>query len=135
MKRSKGEKVKSIVLRYSSSIKRCILVGSVSLLHLFTSSPLQAQELQARININHSKIQGTDASIFENLQQTLEQFFNERQWTDLQFQKNERIQCNFNITVDKYVKDDNRFEFTALIQANRPVYNSAYTTTLYNNKD
>jgi len=114
---------------------RCILVGSVSLLHLFTSSPLQAQELQARININHSKIQGTDASVFENLQQTLEQFVNERQWTDLQFQKNERIQCNFNITVDKYVKDDNRFECTALIQANRPVYNSAYTTTLYNNKD
>ena len=135
MKRSKGEKVKSIVLRYSSSIKRCILVGSISLLHLFTSSSLQAQEIQARININHSKIQGTDASVFENLQQTLEQFVNQRQWTDLQFQKNERIQCNFNITVDKYVKEDNRFECTALIQANRPVYNSAYTTTLYNNKD
>ena len=135
MKRSKGEKVKSIVLRYSSSIKRCILVGSISLLHLFTSSSLQAQEIQARININHSKIQGTDVSVFENLQQTLEQFVNQRQWTDLQFQKNERIQCNFNITVDKYVKEDNRFECTALIQANRPVYNSAYTTTLYNNKD
>ena len=96
---------------------------------------LRAQEIQARININHSKIQGTDVSVFENLQQTLEQFVNERQWTDLQFQKNERIQCNFNITVDKYVKEDNRFECTALIQANRPVYNSAYTTTLYNNKD
>ena len=27
------------------------------------------------------------------------------------------------------------FECTALIQANRPVYNSQYTTTLYNNKD
>ena len=101
-------------------------------LSLFTSS---AQELQARITINHSKIQGTDASVFENLQQTLEQFVNERQWTDLQFQKNERITCNFNITVDKYVKEDNRFECTALIQANRPVYNSAYTSTLYNNKD
>ena len=35
----------------------------------------------------------------------------------------------------KYVKEDNRFECTALIQANRPVFNSAYTTTLYNNKD
>ena len=116
-------------------LKKGVLVGSLSLLHLFTFSPLHAQELQARININHSKIQGTDVSVFENLQQTLEQFVNERQWTDLQFQKNERIACNFNITVDKYVKDDNRFECTALIQANRPVYNSAYTSTLYNNKD
>ncbi len=96
---------------------------------------LKAQELQAKIVINHSQIQGTDVSVFENLQQTLEQFVNERQWTALQFQKNERIACNFNLTVTKYVRDENRFECTALIQANRPVYNSAYTTTLYNNKD
>ena len=110
-------------------------MGSLSLLHLFTYSTLHAQELLAKININHSQIQGTDVSVFENLKQTLEQFVNERQWTDLHFQKNERIQCNFNITVTKYVKEDNRFECNALIQANRPVYNSAYTTTLYNNKD
>ena len=135
VKRSKGEKVKPVVLRYISSVKRCVLVGSLSLLHLFISSPLHAQELQAKININHSQIQGTDVSVFENLKQTLEQFVNERQWTDLQFQKNERIQCSFNITVTKYVKDENRFECTALIQANRPVWNSAYTTTLYNSKD
>jgi len=98
-------------------------------------SPAGAQELEAKININHSKIQGTDASVFENLKQTLEQFVNERQWTALQFQQNERIQCNFNITVDKYVQAENRFECTAIIQANRPVWNSAYTTTIYNNTD
>jgi hypothetical protein len=94
-----------------------------------------AQELQMKITINHSQIQGTDAAVFENLQNTLEQFVNERQWTDLQFQKNERIQCNLNLTVTKYVRNENQFECTAMIQANRPVYNSAYTTTLYNNKD
>ena len=99
---------------------------------LFTSS---AQELQMKVTINHSQIQGSDASVFDNLQQTLEQFVNERQWTDLQFQKNERIQCNLNITVNKYVRAENKFECSAIIQANRPVYNSAYTTTLYNNKD
>ena len=115
--------------------KKSVLVGSLSLLHLFTFSPLHAQELQAKININHSQIQGTDVSVFENLKQTLEQLVNERQWTNLQFQKNERNTCNFNITVTKYVKEENRFECNALIQANRPVYNSAYTTTLYNNKD
>lgn len=94
-----------------------------------------AQELQAKITINHNQIQGTDASVFEQLQQSLEQFVNERQWTNLQFQKNERIVCNFNITVTKYDQSTNHFTCNALIQANRPVYNSAYTTTLYNNKD
>lgn len=105
--------------------------------YLFAFLPLttEAQELQAKININHQQVQGTDASIFDNLQQTLEQFVNERQWTDLQFQENERIQCSFNITVTKYDASENKFTCTALVQANRPVYNSAYTTTLYNNRD
>ena len=94
-----------------------------------------AQELQAKITINTQKVGVTDKSVFENLQQNLEQFVNERQWTELQFQKNERIVCNFNITVNKYDKTANTFECTALIQANRPVYNSQYTTTLYNNTD
>ena len=94
-----------------------------------------AQELEAKININHNQIQGTDASIFDNLQQTLEQFVNERQWTNLKFQKNERIQCSFNVTVTKYDKNTNTFTCKAQVQANRPVYNSAYTTTLYNNVD
>lgn len=95
----------------------------------------KAQELQARVTINRQQVQGTDASVFENLQQTLEQFINETQWTSLQFQKNERIQCNFNITVTKYDASSNLFTCNALIQANRPVYNSSYTTTLYNNRD
>ena len=60
---------------------------------------------------------------------------NDKQWTELQFQQNERINVTFNITVQKYDKGNNRFTCTAMIQANRPVYNSAYTTTLYNNKD
>jgi hypothetical protein len=94
-----------------------------------------AQELDVKVNINSSQVEGSDKSVFENLQQTLEQWMNDRQWTELQFQKNERISCSFNITVNKYDKSNNRFSCTAMIQANRPVYQSAYTSTLYNNKD
>lgn len=95
----------------------------------------RSQELEAKVTINHAQIQGTDVSVFDNLQETVEQFINDRQWTALQFQKNERIVCNFNITVTKYDQSNNLFTCTALIQTNRPVYNSSYTTTLYNNRD
>lgn len=98
-------------------------------------STISAQELQAKITINHAQISGTEKGVFDNLQQTLQQFINNRQWTRLQFQKNERIICNFNITVTKYDRDQNLFTCKALIQANRPVFNSAYTSTLYNNVD
>lgn len=102
---------------------------------LFCSSSLLAQELQATVNINHAQIQGTDNTIFDNLQTTLMQFLNDRKWTALQFQKNERISCSFNITVNKYDRKTNTFSCKAIVQANRPVFNSSYTTTLYNNID
>ena len=94
-----------------------------------------AQELQVKININTQQVERMDKSVFENLQQTLEQWMNDRQWTELQFQKHERIVVNFNLTVTKYDASTNLFECSAMIQANRPVFNSSYTTTLYNNKD
>jgi len=109
--------------------------GILTLLYILLAVSAGAQELQVKISINSSQVEGSDKSVFENLQQTLEQWMNDKQWTELQFQKNERINVNFNITVSKYDKANNRFTCTAMIQANRPVYNSAYTTTLYNNKD
>ena len=109
--------------------------GILTLLYILLAASVGAQELQVKVNINSSQVEGTDKSVFENLQQTLEQWMNDKQWTELQFQKDERINVNFNITVQKYDKANNRFECSAMIQANRPVYNSAYTTTLYNNKD
>ena len=96
---------------------------------------VRAQELNAKITINHNQISGTDASVFDNLQQTLTQFVNDRQWTNLQFAKRERITCNFNITVTKYDQASGMFTCKAIIQANRPVYNASYNSTLYNNTD
>lgn len=114
----------------------------VSLLALITASgflmpcnKVAAQELNARITINHSQIQGTDNAVFDELQQTLTQFVNDRQWTALQFQKNERIPCIFNITVTKYDKSTNMFTCKAVIQATRTAYNSSYNTTIYSNQD
>jgi hypothetical protein len=117
-----------------NKLKSCIVLLWIAM-SFVAPATADAQELQAKITVNHAQIEGTDASVFDNLQHTLEQFVNERQWTHLQFRKNERIVCNFNITVTKYDKSSNKFSCKALVQANRPVYNSAYTSTLYNNTD
>ena len=70
-------------------IKHLLLLLSIIL--IAGSSITQAQELEARVTINHQQVQGTSTSVFETLKTTLEQFLNERQWTTMQFQKNERI--------------------------------------------
>lgn len=98
---------------------------------VFTS----AQELTAKININHSQIQGTETSVFEELKQKLEEFVNQQQWTSLKFQENERISCSFNITVKEYRKAEGTWGCSCLIQANRPIYNSTYNSTLFQFQD
>ena len=97
--------------------------------------PCSAQELDARVNVNHQQVQGTSTSVFETLQNTLTQFLNDRQWTSMQFRRNERISCTFNITVKKYSQADNSFETSLMVQCNRPVYGSTYTTTTFSFND
>ena len=111
------------------------ILGVALLLGIACKEQVVAQELNARITINHSQIQGTDNAVFDEPTQTLTQFVNDRQWTNLQFQKNERINCSFNITVTKYDKSSNLFTCKALIQASRTAYNSSYTTTIFSNQD
>jgi hypothetical protein len=120
---------------FSSSLRVSLLALIMASGFLMPCNKVAAQELNARITINHSQIQGTDNAVFDELQQTLTQFVNDRQWTALQFQKNERIPCSFNITVTKYDKSTNMFTCKAVIQATRTAYNSSYNTTIYSNQD
>ena len=121
--------------RFLSSMRVSLLAIITASGFLMPCNKVAAQELNARITINHSQIQGTDNAVFDELQQTLTQFVNDRQWTALQFQKNERIPCSFNITVTKYDKSTNMFTCKAVIQATRTAYNSSYNTTIYSNQD
>ena len=105
------------------------------LLSSLIACTLQAQELDARVTVNHSQVEGTNVSVFEQLEERLTDFINQRQWTDLQFKKNERINCNFSITVKKYDEAANQFTCSANISATRPVYNSSYNTTSFATND
>lgn len=102
---------------------------------LFTFLGLRAQELDARVTINHQQVEGTNTSVFENLEEALTNLLNSRHWTDMQFQKNERISCNFSIQVKKYDDSDNLFNCQLSVSATRPVFNSSYTTTTFSTVD
>lgn len=94
----------------------------------------KAQELNCKVNINYSKIQGTNTQVFKTLETALTEFINDRKWTSAQYTVAEKISCSMNITVKEHT-DDGAFKCELLVQANRPVYNSSYNTTLFNFKD
>lgn len=100
--------------------------------YIFNAS---AQEIDAKVSINHQQVQGTSTSVFEALERGITELLNDRQWTQLQFQKNERIQCSFALTVKKYDESSGKMEASLTIQANRPVFGSSYTTTTFSTKD
>ncbi|MDE7117791.1 MAG: DUF4835 family protein, partial [Bacteroidaceae bacterium] len=68
-----------------------------------------AQELNCTVKVIHSQVQGTNKSVFETLESAITEFMNNREWTDLQFQKSERIDCSMNITIKKYDEANNAF--------------------------
>lgn len=94
----------------------------------------KAQEVNCKLTINTSQIQGTNTQVFTTLENSLKEFINDRKWTSAQYSPNERIACSMNITVKEY-NDDGTFQCELIVQSNRPVYNSSYNTTLFNFKD
>lgn len=106
-----------------------------ALLFLLTCIYSQAQELNARVLINREQVSNTKSGVFDALEKQITQFLNERSWTSLQFREQERIQCSFNITISTYSETDNSFKGTLLVASSRPVWGSAYTTTVWNSND
>lgn len=107
----------------------------VFLLSLLVSAASVAQELNCRVEINTSQLEGTNKSVFETLQNAVNEYVNTTQWTNTQFSPNEKIECTLFFTITKYDESTGAMEGSLQVQSIRPVYNSSYTTTLINFKD
>ena len=113
------------------SFKRIYLFLSFSL--FFSAS--KAQELAATVNVQTSKIENQiDTKIFTQFQTQLKDFINQRKWTSDAFSIEEKIDCSFYITIESIVSPG-VYEAKLSVVANRPVYNSNYTTPILNMQD
>lgn len=116
-----------------AKINKSILLCLVSCLVGILNFKVGAQELRCTVEVNSSKVEGTSKSVFETLQQSISEYFNENRFSNASFSPNERIECRFFLTVSEY--DNDRVKGDIQVQLSRPVYNSSYTTTLLNFKD
>jgi len=89
-----------------------------------------AQELNFTVTVNSKQVGGTDQRLFESLQESIMNFLNNRIWTGLQLEQNERIEGAIAITVQS--KDGNYVDGQLNIALRRPVYNSSITSPLFN---
>lgn len=99
----------------------------------FAPAGMKAQELNCTVEINSSSVEGTYKNVFETLQGAISDYMNETRFSNATFAPNEKIECRFFLTVKEYKND--RIKGELQLQLSRPVYNSSYTTTLFNFRD
>ncbi len=101
-------------------------------------SSLSAQEFRCAVSVNYQKLLTTtqgyasdDKKVFDNMKQAIEDFVNSRKLTNLEVQSNEMIECGISIILSERTSATD-FKGQLSIQLKRPVYNSNYTTGLFN---
>lgn len=92
-----------------------------------------AQDLQCNVQVNSDNIQASNKAIFEDLQNAITQFMNQRKWISDKVQPQEKINCNFVINIKNLNID--QFAAEVSITSSRPVYGTTYNTPIFNHFD
>jgi Domain of unknown function (DUF4835) len=112
--------------------EKMLIAFTVILLHFQSAS---SQELHANVTVLSNRIStSVNKQIFQTLQSALYDFLNGRKWTNVAFNNNEKIQCNFLLNFSAST-DNNTYAASLTIQLGRPVYNSSYQSPLMNYMD
>lgn len=115
---------------------RHILVIMLSVLCLCY---VQAQEFHCTAQVNYQKLLTTtqsyssesDKQIFDVMKQSIEDFVGGRRWTNINFEPHEQLECSISLILNSRTSATD-FSGQLQLQLKRPVYNSTYTSGLFN---
>ena len=98
---------------------------------LLLSLAANAQELKCQLTVNAQKITGVDPTVFQTMQTALSEFMNSKSWTNDQFAPEERIECSMFVNIESSSAQD-VYNASITVQLSRPVFNSSYSSPLFN---
>ncbi len=94
---------------------------------------VSSQELRADVIVNAEQTGQSNLSVFKTLQNSLTEFINQTNWTNREFDNNERINASFFINITSF--DNESFSGTIQVQSSRPVFGSSMITPVFNFND
>lgn len=110
-----------------------------SLFTLFIFSLLalnsRAQELNCQIDVIFPQIQGVNTAIFEQMENDIFEFMNNRKWTNDKFAIEERIECSIVLNITEARATSNTYRAEMQVISTRPVYGTDYQTPILNVRD
>lgn len=114
-------------------MKNSLLKIALIVISLQTFFVAQSQELNCRVEFNTQQLQNVSASVFQTLQEAVNDYMNNNKFSEAQIAANEKIECRMLFTITEY--KDNTAKGSLQVQSLRPVFNTNYTTTLINFRD
>jgi hypothetical protein len=103
------------------------------LFFLFITISGFSQELDARVEINFKQMKSTiqyPASLFQEMQNQIEQFMNNTRWSTDNFNQNEKIECSLIINIMQST-NQNVFGGNAVFQVTRPIFGTNYNSVIF----
>ncbi len=93
-----------------------------------------SQELNCRVAVNDELAQTSDRQVFRDMEKAFARFLNDRKWTDDSYKVDERIECNLAITIES-MPAVGFYKATVQIQSSRPIFNTSYSSLIFNFAD
>ncbi len=92
-----------------------------------------SQQLNCTVTVNSQQITNVNQQIFKTLQSSLTDFVNKTDWTGQVMKQNEKINCSIYINLTAGSSD--QFLGTIQVQSSRPIFNSTYSSPIFNFND
>ena len=107
--------------------------NSIFLIALLFVSQAFSQELNCSVVVNAQQTGNENVQVFKTLERQLKEFINNTQWSKKSYKAQEKIECSMNIIITDY--DGDNFDASIQVQSSRPIFNSTYSTPVYNFND
>jgi hypothetical protein len=101
---------------------------------LCLAGKLNAQDLNARVQVLTPKLQTSNKRIFTVLENAMKDFLNGHKWSNDQILPAERIDCTFILNVTSW-DGSSTFSGELQVQSTRPIYGSTYNSTMLSDND
>ena len=100
---------------------------------LFVFGIFQAQQLNCTVTVDSQRLNATNQQVFRTLETSITEFVNKTDWTGAAVKQNEKVNCSMYITISSNSSD--QFSATIQVQSSRPIYNSSYSSPIFNYND
>lgn len=95
----------------------------------------KAQELNCEVDVIYPQIQGVNTAIFDQMEQDIFEFMNNRRWTNDKFTIEERINCSIILNITEARASSNTYRAELQIISSRPIFNTDYESPILNVRD